>query len=329
MDTLYDLLGALPRDDADELRTAFRNAVKGAHPDLNPGDPLAGQKFREIVRANEILTDQEQRDAYDHLLHLAHKEQRQRMSYKTLHKAAASVVVLGIVAGLGLGAYLAQEWSPEVSSAMKHVTDTVLVRPGDFASLPSPAAARTEPAPAVVARTEAVPAAAADTKIHVASAEPPAVDKPQTVTDAIVPIVVTSTTVTPRPDPDNSTTASVGPPLNLAPGDSKASRERGIFAYRSGDLDGAIAEFDRAIRLDPTSAAAYVDRGIVLYRLQRFERAFADIAQAKRLERTRAAKAAAAAAARKPRGPLAQQAPQANGYQLFPRRTARLEASTP
>src|SRR6201994_2623839 len=129
METLYDLLGALPRDDADELRSAFRRAVKGAHPDLNPNDPLAGQKFREIVRANEILTDQDQRAAYDHLLHLAQKEQRQLTSYKSLHKAAASVVVLGIVAGLGLGAYLAQEWSPEVSGALKQVTDTVLVRP--------------------------------------------------------------------------------------------------------------------------------------------------------------------------------------------------------
>ena len=59
MDTLYDLLGALPRDDAEELRVAFRRAVKGAHPDLNPGDPDAGEKFREIVRANEILSDEE------------------------------------------------------------------------------------------------------------------------------------------------------------------------------------------------------------------------------------------------------------------------------
>src|ERR1700747_1824885 len=50
MDTLYDLLGALPRDDAEELRAAFRRAVKGVHPDLNPHDPDAGVKFRQIVR---------------------------------------------------------------------------------------------------------------------------------------------------------------------------------------------------------------------------------------------------------------------------------------
>jgi curved DNA-binding protein CbpA len=57
METLYDLLGALPRDDAEGLRTAFRQAVKKTHPDLNPGDPDAGQKFRQLMRAHEILLD--------------------------------------------------------------------------------------------------------------------------------------------------------------------------------------------------------------------------------------------------------------------------------
>ena len=39
MKTLYDLLGALPDDDADDIRAAFRKAVKESHPDLNAGDP--------------------------------------------------------------------------------------------------------------------------------------------------------------------------------------------------------------------------------------------------------------------------------------------------
>src|SRR5262249_37621242 len=59
-----------------------------------------------------------------------------------------------------------------------------------------------------------------------------------------------------------------------------------------GDFDSAIADFDRAIKLDPKFAAAYIDRGIVLYRMQKFEKAFADIAQAKRIEKTKGAKAA-------------------------------------
>ena len=51
METLYDLLGALPDDGADDLRAAFRSAVKRAHPDVNPGDPDAELKFRRILRA--------------------------------------------------------------------------------------------------------------------------------------------------------------------------------------------------------------------------------------------------------------------------------------
>ena len=76
MRTLYDFLGALPDDDAESLRAAFRKAAKGAHPDVNPGDPNAALKFRQLVRANEILSDEKQRAAYDRLLDLARLEQQ-------------------------------------------------------------------------------------------------------------------------------------------------------------------------------------------------------------------------------------------------------------
>ena len=67
MKTLYDLLGALPDDDADELRAAFRKAAKANHPDNNPDNPEAAEKFRKIVRAHAILSDGQQRAAYDRL----------------------------------------------------------------------------------------------------------------------------------------------------------------------------------------------------------------------------------------------------------------------
>ena len=70
MKTLYDLLGALPDDDAESLRTAFRNAVKANHPDIATDDPDAALRFRQIVRANAILSDTEQRATYDRLLAL-------------------------------------------------------------------------------------------------------------------------------------------------------------------------------------------------------------------------------------------------------------------
>ena len=50
MKTLYDLLNALPDDDAESLRAAFRKAAKANHPDNNPGEPDAPLRFRRIVR---------------------------------------------------------------------------------------------------------------------------------------------------------------------------------------------------------------------------------------------------------------------------------------
>ena len=114
MSTLYDLLGALPDDNAEGLRTAFRKAVKGTHPDINPGDPDAALKFREIVRANEILSDEEQRGAYDHLLHLARIEQEtaskhafaariHQVASGTMAVAGAMVMLVSAVVAVGEG----------------------------------------------------------------------------------------------------------------------------------------------------------------------------------------------------------------------------------
>jgi curved DNA-binding protein CbpA len=109
MKTLYDLLGALPHDDGEELRTAFRRAVKGAHPDLRPGDPDAALKFREILRANEILADAEQREAYDHLLELARLEEEpapKQAFASAIHKLASGVIALAGISAVTIGGYL-------------------------------------------------------------------------------------------------------------------------------------------------------------------------------------------------------------------------------
>ena len=331
METLYDLLGALPRDDAEELRVAFRRAVKGAHPDLNPGDPDAGQKFREIVRANEILGDEEQRAAYDHLLVLAQKEKKQQANARLMHKVATSVIALVAAAGLGATGYLVALYQPAFADTFKHFAAVATAQPSDFAGLPRPEAksqavvlmeAKAE-ATADVALPKDGTTAAAPANSQLAGWQQGATNGSS---DVIVPVVVTPIAITPvtaKPpgDPDNAM-ASVGPPLELAPADAHTYRERGISAYRTGDLDVAMADFDRAIQLDPKFSAAYIDRGILLYRLQKFERAFADIAQAKRIEKIKNAKAAKDAA-KKPKPP---QAAMAVGFPpLFQRHTAKLE----
>jgi hypothetical protein len=109
MKTLYDLLGALPGDDAEGLRAAFRQAVKGTHPDINPGDPEAATRFREIVRAHEILTDEEQRAAYDHLLDFARLEQEsesKRAIAAAVHRFSSYTSALCSVSALSVAGYL-------------------------------------------------------------------------------------------------------------------------------------------------------------------------------------------------------------------------------
>ncbi|KAM5538475.1 hypothetical protein V8D89_007808, partial [Ganoderma adspersum] len=62
---LYDILGVSPTATEDEIKKAYRKKAREHHPDKNPDDPEAGQKFQEMASAYEILSQEETRDAYD------------------------------------------------------------------------------------------------------------------------------------------------------------------------------------------------------------------------------------------------------------------------
>jgi curved DNA-binding protein len=63
----YEVLG-VARDATDEqIRQAFRKLARKHHPDLNPGDKAAEEKFKELNEANEVLSDPEKRKRYDRL----------------------------------------------------------------------------------------------------------------------------------------------------------------------------------------------------------------------------------------------------------------------
>jgi molecular chaperone DnaJ len=51
----------------EEIRKAFRKAARKYHPDVNPGDKKAEEKFKEISEANDILSDEKKRKIYDQL----------------------------------------------------------------------------------------------------------------------------------------------------------------------------------------------------------------------------------------------------------------------
>ena len=270
MTTLYDLLGALPDDDADGLRAAFRKAAKASHPDVNPGNPEAAERFRRIVRANAILSDEQQRVAYDRLLDVARRQQSQEPKRGnvsgTIRRLAADAIASAAVSVVLIGGY-------------------VLFRPVDGLPIASPQMTEMsgpDPAPAPFAteifrphgqtgQHDQLAAAGAGIKFDV---NPGAVEAPAKP-DGIAPAA--STGIAPA-------NADASPPREVGPKDAKYYLERGILAYRSGDLYIALANFDLAIDRDPNLSDSYINRGIVFHRLGDLKRAFSDVAEAKRID---------------------------------------------
>jgi tetratricopeptide (TPR) repeat protein len=278
MKTLYELLGALPDDNADDVRAAFRKAVKANHPDLNPDDPEASQAFRRIVRANAILSDERQRAAYDRLLEIARRQQVRKPKRGIFSAGFRRLGIDAMVSIVASGVFIA---------------GYLLLKPGDRLPLVSAAhvaeLSRSEPARTVAARS---------TELSSQERAQPG-DKPEDVEAGIKPDVNPEELKEPaKPDsvapPDSIAPAvttdlapareDVSPARGAGPKDVKYYREKAISAYRSGDLYIALANFDLAIQQDPACSDCFVDRGIVLHRMGDLKGALSDVAEAKRID---------------------------------------------
>lgn len=305
MKTLYDLLGALPTDDAEDLRTAFRKAVKGAHPDIRPDDPDAALKFRQIIRANDILRDAEQREAYDHLLELAEQERElaaRNVLATKIYKLGLGVIALAGISVVSIASYvlLAQVSTASLPIVQVEQIDTLARGSAEIAAI-----------------TLAGPwGLAGPWELNDRAAIPPQEENATVGLAATVPAAGQQ-----QADADSTATSAVPAPSETAP--SEASRARGIAAYRNGDLDGAIAALDQAIQLNPNYAAAYIDRGIVFYRMRKLDRAFSDIEKAKRIDRA-GHNRSESDALRKPRSPQA--GTESGLAQVFQQRTPGRQA---
>lgn len=61
----YEVLGVSPTASAEDIQKAYRKLAKKLHPDLNPGDKAAEEKFKEVAAAYDVLGDADKRKRFD------------------------------------------------------------------------------------------------------------------------------------------------------------------------------------------------------------------------------------------------------------------------
>jgi hypothetical protein len=270
MDTLYNLLGALPHDDAEGLRSAFRRAVKGAHPDLRPGDPDAALRFRQIVRANDILCDRDQRAAYDHLLALAQQEKDPASAHpiaEKIHKIASTVLALTSVSIVTVAGYF----------LFMHMSMALVVPAGNLAASYPPAGNID-----LTARLSA----------SIAALSPVDTPDPVAVSALIAKAEVTSAMnamAMASADAENASPSGIAAPEPVSDAATVVRAHEapalGSSVLGNGDAGAVAVNAGQVSQLELKFTTPYVDRGILFFRDQSDAHAFPDLAPLKRAEK--------------------------------------------
>ena len=96
----YAILGVKREATADEIRSAYRQLAKKLHPDLNPGDKQAEEKFKEVAAAYDLLGDAEKRARFDKgEIDASGAERPRERYYRDFHTADAQEHPYGTAGG--------------------------------------------------------------------------------------------------------------------------------------------------------------------------------------------------------------------------------------
>jgi DnaJ-class molecular chaperone len=98
----YGVLGVKPEATQDEIRKVYRQLAKKLHPDLNPGDRQAEEKFKQVSAAYDLLGDAEKRARYDRgEIDASGAERPRERYYRDFHGAGAEEHSYSTNAGFG------------------------------------------------------------------------------------------------------------------------------------------------------------------------------------------------------------------------------------
>lgn len=79
---LYDVLGVAPDATDQQIRKAFRDLARKFHPDRNPGDKEAEERFKEVNRASEVLLNKKKHELYDEFGEMGLREGFDAQAYR-------------------------------------------------------------------------------------------------------------------------------------------------------------------------------------------------------------------------------------------------------
>lgn len=143
MRDFYKVLGIASAADDTQVKSAFRHLAKTFHPDLNPEDKQAEQRFREVNEAYEVLRDARARASYDGFLAERRSEVRRRFTHSATVMVATFMLTMGcayVVMALH-GAGLPLWEGRQLANAPAHVSETTKSAPAGRANSGSDAIA--------------------------------------------------------------------------------------------------------------------------------------------------------------------------------------------
>jgi tetratricopeptide (TPR) repeat protein/TRAP-type uncharacterized transport system substrate-binding protein len=256
--TLYDFLDVHPGADAQTLKRAFRKTIKEHHPDLHRDDPAASQRTKVLIAAHKLLSDPQQRAAYDQYLAQLHEPPPRSEWQRKIIYGASTAVCLSFA--------LLSAWNLSVASTL--IDELMPMTQGR--PIVKAAAWGLSPNDSIITETKVVTAAS------FAGASPG--ERPLSAGDDTFRIS--------ESDDLERVIADLNRVVQREADNARAYRDRANAWARKGDMDRAMADYEQAIRIDPNDPAIFHERALTWQRKGEFDKAIIDFDRAVRMSFT-------------------------------------------